>query len=159
MLKLNNLQKLKKNRKRVGRGGSRGGTSGRGHKGQRARSGGKTEIRPFFEGGQMPLSRRLPRRGFTNIFKKEYLLINLKDLENVFSIGDVVDNKILRSRGIMKGKVDPLVKILGNGQLTKKLDIYADAFSKSARDAIEKAGGFAKKRELKKVVEVVKQES
>ena len=140
MLQLHNLEALKKKRKRVGRGGSRGGTSGRGHKGQKARSGSNT-LKPFFEGGQMPLSRRLPRRGFTNIFKKYYVVIGLKDLERCFNEGETVDKNSLRAKGIIKGRKDPLVKILANGELTKKLDVQADAFSKSAVEKIEKAGG------------------
>lgn len=154
MLQLHELEKLKKDRKRVGRGGDRGGTSGRGHKGQRARSGGKQEIKAFFEGGQMPLSRRLPRRGFTNVFKKEFKLINLKDLEERFEANDVVTKASLREKGLLKGKTDPLVKILSNGTLTKKLTVHADKFSKSAMEAITKAGGAV---EQIKPAEVVKE--
>ena len=159
MLNLHNLEPLKKKRKRVGRGGSRGGTSGRGHKGQRSRSGGKTEIKAFFEGGQMPLSRRLPRRGFTNIFKKEYLIIALSELERCFNDGDTVNIASLRLKGLAKGKKDPLVKILARGvapyegELTKKLTVEANAFSKSASAMIEKAGGTASVREVAKVVD------
>ena len=143
MLQLHELEKLKKKRKRVGRGGSRGGTSGRGHKGQRARSGGRSAIKPSFEGGQMPLSRRLPRRGFTNIFKKYYALIGLGDLQKHFDEGATVDHVKLREKGFIKGKKKALVKILANGVLSKKLTVQADAFSKSAALAIEKAGGSA----------------
>jgi large subunit ribosomal protein L15 len=145
MLQLHNLEPLKKKRKRVGRGGSRGGTSGRGHKGQRSRSGGKIEIKAFFEGGQMPLSRRLPCRGFTNVFKKEYAIISLKDLERCFADGDTVTPGTLRTKGLIKGKKTPLVKVLCNGELTKKLKVEVDAYSKSAIERIEKTGGTAKK--------------
>lgn len=141
MLQLHELKSLKKKRKRVGRGGSRGGTSGRGHKGQRARSGSRSELKPFFEGGQMPLSRRLPCRGFTNIFKKEYCLIGLKDLEARFDADAVVDKKALREKGLIKSRKTPLVKILSNGTLSKKLTVHADACSRSALEAITKAGG------------------
>ena len=147
MLQLHNLESLKKKRKRVGRGGSRGGTAGRGHKGQRARSGGPSELKPFFEGGQMPLSRRLPRRGFTNIFKKEYVLIGLKDLELRFDVGAVVTKAALREKGLIQGRKEPLVKILSNGTLTKQLTVHADAFSKSAIEAITKAGGTVQPKE------------
>jgi len=143
MLQLHNLKPLKKKRKRVGRGGSRGGTSGKGHKGQKARSGSSSELKPFFEGGQMPLSRRLPCRGFTNIFKKNYLIISLSELDRRFNDGEKVDKKSLREKGLIKGKKDPLVKVLSNGEITKKLDIHADRFSKSAVEKIEKAGGKA----------------
>jgi large subunit ribosomal protein L15 len=148
MLQLHNLDPLKKKRKRVGRGGSRGGTSGRGHKGQKARSGSGKELKPFFEGGQMPLSRRLPRRGFTNIFKKEYSIVGLRDLERCFNDGDTVDTGAMREKGLIKGKKDPLVKILVKGALTKKLTVHADAFSKSATEMIEKAGGVAQQRKI-----------
>lgn len=141
MLQLNNLTQVKKKRKRVGRGGSRGGQAGRGHKGQRARSGGKVELKAFFEGGQMPLSRRLPRRGFTNIFKKEYKLINLEQLEERFSDGDSVDVATLRAKGLIKGKQDPKIKLLGVGALTKKLTVVVDACSKTAQQTVEKANG------------------
>lgn len=141
MLQLHNLPSLTKKRKRVGRGGGRGGTSGRGHKGQRARSGGRSELKPFFEGGQMPLTRRLPRRGFTNRFKKIYIIVGLRDLERCFDDGQTVDMGALRGKGLVKGKKDPLVKVLTSGTLTKKLTVHADAFSKSAIKLIEKAGG------------------
>lgn len=150
MLQLHNLKKLKKDRKRVGRGGDRGGTSGRGHKGQRARSGGLSSLKPFFEGGQMPLSRRLPKRGFTNKFKKEFLILNLRDLESRFESDSTVDKKVLREAGVIKGKKDPLVKILGSGELSKKLTVYADVFSASAKAAISKAGGSAEVIKLEK---------
>ncbi|MBY0354061.1 50S ribosomal protein L15 [Candidatus Babeliales bacterium] len=144
MLKLNQLTSLTKKRKRVGRGGSKGGTSGKGSKGQLARTGGRSEVRPFFEGGQMPLSRRLPRRGFTNgAFKKEYTIINVGDLENQFDAGATIDKNVLRKNGFFKSKNEGLVKFLGNGTLTKNFVVIGDAFSKSAVQAIEKANGKA----------------
>ena len=144
MLQLHNLESLTKDRKRTGRGGSRGGTSGRGHKGQRSRSGGKSNIRASFEGGQMPLSRRLPKRGFNNIFKKDFQLVSLQDLEIKFAAGDTVDKESLMNNGLIKHRKGSLIKILANGELTKKLIINVNAFSKSAVDAISKAGGEAK---------------
>ncbi len=142
MFQLNKLESTSKKRKRVGRGGDLGGTSGRGHKGQSARSGG-VAMKTWFEGGQMPLSRRLPKRGFNNIFKKECQIINLKDLETRFSAGDVVNKEVLSKQGLVKGHKKFLIKILGNGELTKNLTVHADLFSKSAKEAIEKAGGKA----------------
>lgn len=131
----------RKERKRVGRGigSGLGKTSGRGHKGQKARSGGN--IRPGFEGGQMPLTRRLPKRGFTNIFKKEYAIVNLSLLDN-FEDGTVVTPELLIEKGIIK-KVKDGVKILGSGDLSKKLTVKAHKFSKSAIDKIESIGGKA----------------
>lgn len=143
MLKLNNLTPAGKDRKRRGRGGSRGGTSGRGHKGQKARSGGS--VHAGFEGGQMPLSRRLPKRGFTNArFKVETKIINLDQLETHFEEGSQVDKAILFEKGILKGREKFILKVLGNGTLSKKLSITADAFSESAVKAIENLGGQAK---------------
>jgi large subunit ribosomal protein L15 len=141
MLKLNKLEPVTKKRKRIGRGGSRGGQSGRGHKGQRSRSGGQTEIKAFFEGGQMPLSRRLPRRGFNNRFKKDFRVINLSDLELRFNDGETIDRQSFFDKGLIKGNSKFFVKILGSGKLTKKLVIKADAFSKSAIVSIEGVGG------------------
>ncbi|AFK86046.1 50S ribosomal protein L15 [Thermoanaerobacterium saccharolyticum] len=131
----------RKERKRVGRGigSGLGKTSGRGHKGQKARSGGN--IRPGFEGGQMPLTRRLPKRGFTNIFKKEYAIVNLSVLDN-FEDGTVVTPELLIEKGIIK-KIKDGVKILGSGDLGKKLTVKAHKFSKSAIDKIESIGGKA----------------
>lgn len=143
MLKLNKLESVTKKRKRLGRGGKRGGQCGRGHKGQHARSGSSGELKPFFEGGQMPLSRRLPRRGFTNVFKTNYHIINLQDLENHFENGDVVNKESLMEKRIIKGKKASPIKILGKGVLTKKLTITVDAYSKVALQAIEKAQGEA----------------
>ena len=126
--------------KRLGCGESsgHGKTSGKGHKGQKARSGGS--IRLGFEGGQMPLIRRLPKRGFSNgAFKKTYALINLADLEGLDTDTHVTE-QLLREKGLLKGKVDG-VKVLGRGELTKKLTVEADKFSESARQKIEQAGG------------------
>lgn len=146
MLQLNNLSKLKKARKRVGRGGDRGGTSGKGHKGQKARTGGLQKM--GFEGGQMPLTRRLPKRGFTNIFKKEFSIVNLKDLENKFENGEIVNVKTLAEKGLVKN-ISVKVKVLGNGNLSKKLTVHAAQFSKSAQEAINRAGGeFKLSKEL-----------
>ena len=148
MLQLHELESLKKKRKRVGRGGSRGGTSGRGHKGQKSRSGVGGELKPFFEGGQMSLTRRLPRRGFTNArFKKEYALIGLKDLERCFKSEEIVDKESLREKGLISGRKKILIKILSNGTLSKKLTINAHAWSKTAQDAIQKVGGEIKQIE------------
>lgn len=126
--------------KRLGQGESsgHGKTSGKGHKGQKARSGGS--IRLGFEGGQMPLIRRLPKRGFNNAaFKTNYAIVNLADL-NRFDDGATVDEAALLEAKLIRGKYDG-VKILGTGELTKKLTISADKVSASAREKIEKAGG------------------
>jgi large subunit ribosomal protein L15 len=141
MLQLNDLQSLVKNRKRRGRGGSRGGTSGRGHKGQLARSGGRSANTAAFEGGQMPLTRRLPRRGFVNPFRVEFQLISLSALDAAFNSGDVVDTQALRDKGLLKGKRNPAVKVLANGAITKALTIKVDRCTASARALIEQAGG------------------
>lgn len=127
--------------KRVGRGigSGRGKTSTRGHKGQKARSGGG--VRPGFEGGQMPLYRRLPKRGFTNIFKKEFALVNIDDL-NIFAENTKVTPELLIEKGIIK-KVKDGVKVLGNGELKVKVDVAAHKFSKTAIEKIESAGGKA----------------
>ncbi|UQS82372.1 50S ribosomal protein L15 [Bombilactobacillus folatiphilus] len=126
-------------RKRVGRGTSSGfgKTSGRGQKGQLARSGGKT--RQGFEGGQMPLFRRMPKRGFNNINRKEYAVVNLDQL-NQFRAGSVVDAKSLLEAGIIKKELSG-VKLLANGELTKKLTIKVNKASKAAQTAVEAAGG------------------
>ena len=128
-------------RKRVGRGpgSGLGKTSGRGQKGQNARSGGG--VRPGFEGGQTPLARRLPKRGFTNINRKEYAVVNVEDL-NRFEDGTVVTPALLKEVGLVRKELNG-VKILANGELTKKLNVTAAKFSKSAVEAIEKAGGKA----------------
>ena len=125
--------------KRVGRGhgSGNGKTAGKGHKGQHARAG--RGIRPGFEGGQMPLQRRLPKRGFNNIFASEYAVINVASL-NAFENGDVVDAAALKAKGIIKKELDG-VKVLANGTLTKKLTVKVAAVSASAKAKIEAAGG------------------
>lgn len=127
-------------RKRVGRGDSSGlgKTAGRGEKGQKSRSGAK--IRPFFEGGQTPLFRRLPKRGFNSPNRIEYHLVNLNVLEEAFNAGDVVDEATLREKNLLGKKVQP-VKILANGEITKALTIKAEKFSAQAQAKIEAAGG------------------
>ena len=127
--------------KRVGRGhgSGNGKTAGKGHKGQNARSGGGVRI--GFEGGQMPLVRRIPKRGFNNIFATKYAIINVSDL-NKFTDGTVVDTELLVASGLVK-KVNDGVKVLGNGDLTAKVTVKAAKFSKSAIEKIEKAGGKA----------------
>ena len=127
--------------KRKGRGAGTGNgkTAGRGHKGQKARSGGG--VRVGFEGGQMPLARRVPKRGFNNIFAKPLEIINLSAL-NVFNEGSVVTAEALLEKGILS-KCTYGYKVLGNGKITKKLTVQASAFSKSAQEAIEAAGGKA----------------
>ncbi|MBR6529249.1 MAG: 50S ribosomal protein L15 [Firmicutes bacterium] len=128
-------------RKRVGRGigSGTGKTSGKGHKGQNARSGGG--VRPGFEGGQMPLYRRLPKRGFKNIFAKQYVSINVEDL-NKLEEGTEVTAEVLKSAGIISKTLDG-VKILGRGEVTKKLTVKVAKYSASAKEKIEKAGGKA----------------
>ena len=129
--------------KRLGRGigSGLGKTSGKGHKGQWARSGGG--VRPGFEGGQMPLIRRIPKRGFNNHFRKVYSIVNLSVLEN-FEAGSVVDINVLNEKGLIKLVKDGKgLKVLGNGALTKALTVKAESFSASAKEAIEKAGGKA----------------
>ena len=126
-------------RKRVGRGhgSGLGKTSGRGHKGAGQRSGNKK--RPWFEGGQMPLARRLPRRGFTNIFREKFQIVNIGDLEEIKD-NTTIDPIFLENNGYIKSSMNP-VKILGNGKINKRIKISASAFSASAKDKIEKAGG------------------
>lgn len=127
--------------RRVGRGQSSGlgTTAGRGNKGQQSRSGGKTY--PGFEGGQMPLYRRLPMRGFSNaLFRKEWQIVNLSDIEARFSAGEIVDGASLKAKRLVK-KAEALVKILGEGELSKALTFQVDKVSASARAKIEKAGG------------------
>jgi large subunit ribosomal protein L15 len=127
-------------RRRVGRGpGSGAGkTAGKGHKGQKSRSG--YSRRFGFEGGQMPLVRRLPKRGFTNNFRIEFQVVNLRDLERVFGNGDVVSPESLVDKGLVRKRAQP-VKILGSGELTKKLSVKAHKFSTAAQSSIEKVGG------------------
>ena len=131
----------KKSAFRVGRGpgSGNGKTSGRGHKGQKSRSGGG--VRPGFEGGQMPLARRVPKRGFNNIFATKYATLNVSDLER-FEDGAVVNAEALLGAGLLKKTLDG-VKILGNGELSRKLTVQASAFSESAKQKIEGAGGKA----------------
>jgi large subunit ribosomal protein L15 len=129
-------------RKGRGVGSGNGKTAGRGHKGQNARAGGG--VRPGFEGGQMPIYRRLPKRGFNNKrFAEHYIVINISDLER-FENGTVIDAALLKATGVISlPKVNDGIKLLGNGELTKKLTVKADAFTASAREKIEKAGGSA----------------
>ena len=126
-------------RKGRGHGTGNGKTAGRGHKGQKARSGGG--VRPGFEGGQMPLARRLPKRGFTNIFAKEYVEINVAQLER-FENGTVVTPELLKETGVISKICDGVV-VLGRGEVTKSLTVQAARFSKSAEEKIAAAGGKA----------------
>jgi large subunit ribosomal protein L15 len=130
-----------KSRKRIGRGAGSGlgKTSGKGHKGQKARSGGS--IKAGFEGGQMPLQRRLPKRGFRPLDKKVYAVVNLRDLD-LFENGSVIDLETYGLAGLVRDLRDG-VKVLGDGELTKALTVKAHKFSKSAQEKIEKAGGKA----------------
>lgn len=130
----------KRGRKRIGRGpgSGTGKTAGKGHKGQKSRSG--YSRRYGFEGGQMPLVRRLPKRGFTNIFRVEFQVVNLRDLERVFADGDTVSPESLTDKGLVRGG-KRLIKVLGDGELSKKLAVQVHKFSASARTGIEKAGG------------------
>jgi large subunit ribosomal protein L15 len=125
--------------KRVGRGtgSGHGKTSTRGHKGQKARSGGG--VRPGFEGGQMPLQRRLPKRGFTNIFKKEYAIVNIRDLNN-FEDGSEINPEVLQNAGLINSIKDG-VKILGDGELEKKLTVRVHKISRQAEEKITARGG------------------
>lgn len=130
-----------KKRRRVGRGQSSGlgTTAGKGNKGQQSRSGGKTY--PGFEGGQMPLYRRLPHRGFTNTsFKKDWQIVNLSQIDGKFSAGEIVDGPSLKAKGLVK-KAEGLVKVLGDGSIEKALTFQVDKVSASAKAKIEKAGG------------------
>lgn len=140
-MKLNSLKSLKgvrKKTKRLGRGpgSGKGGTCGKGHKGQRSRSGHKN--RPWFEGGQMPIQRRLPKFGFKNIFRKEYQIINTGELEKL-AVRKKVDVEELKKSKKIKKKLP--VKILGKGEVNKPLEVTAHLFSKSAEEKINKAGG------------------
>lgn len=126
-------------RKGRGHGSGNGKTAGKGHKGQKARSGGG--VRPGFEGGQTALARRIPKRGFNNIFATKYATVNVSDLEK-FVDGTTVDTELLKASGLIKKELDG-VKILGNGELTKNLTVKAAKFSAAAKEKIEKAGGKA----------------
>ena len=141
-MKLDSLKPAKgsiKNKKRIGRGhgSGLGKTSGRGHKGAGQRSGNKK--RPWFEGGQMPLARRLPRRGFTNIFKEKFQIVNLSDLIKIEKNSNI-DAVVLYENGFVRSSLKP-VKILGDGKIDKKINVTASAFSNTAKNKIEKAGG------------------
>lgn len=128
--------------KRIGRGhgSGNGKTAGKGHKGQKARAG--RGMRVAFEGGQMPLARRIPKRGFNNIFATEYATVKLSDLNERFENGATVDFAALKAVGLLKKELDG-VKVLGNGEITKKLNVKAAAFTASAKEKIEAAGGKA----------------
>lgn len=144
-LSLNNLKPTKGSthkKKRVGRGpgSGLGKTSGKGHKGQKSRSGYSQKI--GFEGGQMPLQRRLPKRGFTNIFKKQWIEISLAKIEENFNVGEEITPEILHERGLIKKAKHDLV-ILGTGDISKALTISAHRFTKAAKEKIENAGGTA----------------
>ena len=145
MIKLNNLSPAKgsrRQRKRLGRGlgTGLGKTAGRGHKGARSRSG--YSSKPGFEGGQMPLHRRLPKRGFTNIFKKEYCIVTLSDLDT-FDAGTEVNREALLSAGFISKK-DINIKVLANGEISTSITVNVDKVSKGARTSIEAAGGSIK---------------
>lgn len=142
-MELNNLRPApgaKRPRKRVGRGpgSGKGKTCGRGHNGQKSRSG--YSRRWGFEGGQMPLVRRIPKRGFTNIFRVEYQVVNLRDLERVFDAGETASLEAMADKGLVRSSGNP-VKILATGELSKKLAVQAHKFSKAAQSGIEAAGG------------------
>ncbi len=132
----------KKSVKRIGRGAGsgQGKTAGKGHKGQLARAG--RGMRPGFEGGQMPLQRRIPKRGFNNIFAKEIATVNVSALEKAFDDGSTVDIEALINKGLIKKALDG-VKVLGNGEISKKLTVQVNAYSDSAKQKIEAAGGKA----------------
>ena len=132
----------KKEVKRIGRGAGsgQGKTAGKGHKGQTARAG--RGMRPGFEGGQMPLQRRVPKRGFVNIFGKEFSIVNVSALDQSFEDGAVVDIDALIEKGLVKKVLDG-VKILGNGEISKKLTVQVNAYSEAAKQKIEAAGGKA----------------
>jgi len=134
----------RKKRKRIGRGigSGHGKTATKGHKGHSSRQGFK--LSPLFEGGQMPLARRVPKRGFFNgAFKKDYAIVNLSSLDACYEAGAVVDEAALRARGLVKGRHDDGVKILGDGELSKALTVHAAKFSESAAAKIAAAGGRA----------------
>ncbi len=135
------IHKYKK-RKRIGRGtgSGHGKTASKGHKGHSSRQGFKQN--PLFEGGQMPLARRVPKRGFVNgAFRKNFAIINLEKIEAAFEAGAVIDEAALRARGLVKGRHDDGIKVLGDGELSKALTIHAQKFSESAAAKIAAAGG------------------
>ncbi len=144
-MRLDSLNPVKgsvKHKKRIGRGHGSGvgKTSGRGHKGSGQRSGNKK--RPWFEGGQMPLSRRLPRRGFKNIFKEKFQIVNICDILKIEKVSSF-DPVVLNDNGLIRSSLKP-VKVLGKGDINKKINITASAFSESAKNKIENAGGTVK---------------
>lgn len=148
MINLSNLSPRKgsnKAKKRLGRGNGsgHGKTAGRGHKGYKSRSG--SGVNPGFEGGQLPLQRRLPKRGFHNIFRKEYSLINVRDLER-FEAGESINKDVLQETGLIKDK-KKAVKLLGDGDIDRSLDIVVDRVSRNAREKIEAAGGKVEETE------------
>jgi large subunit ribosomal protein L15 len=136
--------KKRKLRKRIGRGvgSGQGKTAGKGHKGHKSRQG--YHQNPLFEGGQMPLARRVPKRGFFNgAFKKDFAVVNVEELEAAFEAGATIDETVLRARGVVKGRHDDGVKILANGELTKPFTVHAAKFSEAAVTKITAAGGKA----------------
>jgi large subunit ribosomal protein L15 len=146
MLKLNNLSPTEGSRrqpKRIGRGQGtgHGKTAGKGHKGAKARTG--FSMKSGFEGGQMPLHRRLPKVGFTNPFKKEYVIITLSDLDR-FEAGSVVNREALLAAGLIGGKDSSLIKVLANGEISKSVTVEVDKVSQGAKDKIVAAGGSVK---------------
>jgi large subunit ribosomal protein L15 len=148
-----------KKKRIIGRGSSsgRGTTAGRGNKGQQSRSGGKTYI--GFEGGQMPLYRRIAHRGFSNYpYKKEYVCFNISDLEAKYADGETVDRTSLYTKGLLKGNA-AYIKVLGDGSITKKLTVHVDKISASAKEKIEKAGGSVTVKEPAVVKEAEKTET
>jgi large subunit ribosomal protein L15 len=145
MLTLNTIKPKKgstRPSKRLGRGSGSGTgkTAGRGHKGAGSRVGGPHK--PYFEGGQTSLIRRIPKRGFTNVFKKEFQIVNIGDIDKIDAQGADIGSEVLLKSGLIRSK-DKMIKVLGNGEMTKSLNIKAHAFSKSAREKIEKAKGKA----------------
>jgi large subunit ribosomal protein L15 len=153
-MKLNELQApagANRNRRRKGRGESSGlgKTSGRGTKGQGSRKSGN--VRPGFEGGQMPLIRRLPKRGFTNIFRLEYAVLNLRDLQRAFEAGETVTLESAKDKGLIR-KDSTALKVLANGDLTKKLSVSAARLSAQAKAKIEAAGGTAEELTARKKI-------
>jgi large subunit ribosomal protein L15 len=135
------IHKYKK-RKRIGRGtgSGHGKTASKGHKGHSSRQGFKQN--PLFEGGQMPLARRVPKRGFVNgAFKKDFAIINLDRIDEVFEAGAVIDEAALRAKGLVKGRHDDGIKVLGDGAITKPFTVHAQKFSESAASKIKAAGG------------------